>query len=190
MSVYVLHPTVNSPAKTRNTISSRQRIESVTLSIKMGMYDEEVKNRITQTVWNRIIEEARRGRIDSSKMGDIAALLKGGDSVIRGNHYRRGRQSDGDEMREILSDWWNEELHELSQSEAIAKLSRIFSDRLVQLNALAKDIRKVNSECLQANHVNVHLTTPTMASSSPLERLTLKEVLSNEISKDGRSGKG
>ena len=75
----------------------------------MGLYDEEVKDRISETVWNKILEEARRGRIDSTQMSDIAALLKGGDSVIQGNHLRRtkneGRMCDGNEMREILSDW-------------------------------------------------------------------------------------
>ena len=152
----------------------------------MGMYDEEVKSRISPSVWDKIIKVANSGIIDSAKMCDIATLFQGRGHIIRGEHIRRGRKSDAHELREILSDWWNEELHDLKQSDAITKLATIFDDRSVQLYPLAKDIRKCKTHSPTKRKLSFDDAQDGEPSFIPM---TLKEVFTKEISKGAVSGK-
>ena len=62
----------------RNTISSGTGRNSVSFSVNvchpnMGMHDEEVRERITKIVWNKIVTEAKIGRITVQQMYDIAS---------------------------------------------------------------------------------------------------------------------
>ena len=40
-------------------------------------------------------------------------------------------------MRRILSDWWDQEMFEMSRDEALGKLVRIFTNKSIRLPALA-----------------------------------------------------
>ena len=44
------------------------------------------------------------------------------------------------EMREILSDWWDQKLYELDQSEALNKISDILNSPVVNLPSVASKL--------------------------------------------------
>ena len=66
---------------------------------------------------------AMESKINFQHMKDISQALH---PNIAGNHLRRlndlRRMCDDFEFREILSDWWNQELHSLDHLDALRKL--------------------------------------------------------------------
>ena len=87
-----------------------------------------------------ILEEVDDGTIDSQKMWDFADKL---GPTIGGNHKRRveKRPSDQAEMRRILSDWYEEELYDMNQAEAVLVLADIFAHDDIKLFPLAHELR-------------------------------------------------
>ena len=75
-------------------------------------------------------------------MKDIAQLLAvGGRHRMRVEDQRK--DPDDAEMREVLSDWYNKEMHKLDTVAAVDKLIAVFGNQSVQLFPLAKDLRAV-----------------------------------------------
>ena len=92
-------------------------------------------------------------------MTDISQAL---DPTVGGNHSRRVNAifwacSDF-EMREILSDWWDQKLYELDQSDALKKISDILKSPEVNLPSVA-------SELSPGSSMNPLEITPTTISS-------------------------
>ena len=89
----------------------------------MGKNDECVKERLGNDVWNILIEETQKGSITSQHMKDISRAF---GSKVGGNHARRTNDQkvncDDHELREILSDWWDLELFDLSMEKALKRI--------------------------------------------------------------------
>merc|ERR1719365_245040 len=76
-------------------------------------------------------------------MKDISGQLH---PHILGNHLRRvesGRVSDEAEFRQILSDWFNQELYNLDQKTALSRLISILKDCSVGLPAEGKKLKQI-----------------------------------------------
>ena len=71
-------------------------------------------------------------------MQTFASKLSGN---MFGNHRRRTKEgrkdADDSEMREILSDWYSEELYEFERGVAVQKLGNVFRDSSIGLNSFA-----------------------------------------------------
>ena len=107
----------------------------------MGKNDYLVKERLGQKAWEILIEKTKDGTITSQHMKDLSQFL---DSTVGGNHSRRVNDQkmlcDDFEMREILSDWWDQKLYELDQSEALNKISDILNSPEVNLPSVASKL--------------------------------------------------
>ena len=81
----------------------------------MGVYDNKVRSKLGQSVWDILEKHVSQGVIDSEKMQDIALKLA---PRVRGNHMRR-MQSKGMpnlfEFREVLIDWYNSEPQKIEE---------------------------------------------------------------------------
>ena len=77
----------------------------------MGKNDKSVREALGKEAWDILIEKTEDGSVGSQHMKDISRALH---PRIGGNHERRVNElkviCDGSELREILSDWWVEEL--------------------------------------------------------------------------------
>lgn len=110
----------------------------------MGVQDKRVVANLGSEVWNFILEAVRDGDINGQKMMDIAQLLHtsvGGRHRMRVNDQRK--DPDDAEMREVLSDWYNKEMHKLDNAATVKKLITVFENQAVQLFPLASDLRAV-----------------------------------------------
>ena len=108
----------------------------------MGVHDKRVVAKLGSGVWNVILEAVRDGDINGQKMRDIAQLLHtsvGGRHRMRVNYQRK--DPDDAEMREVLSDWYNKEMHKLDNVAAVKELIKVFENHAVQLFPLASDLR-------------------------------------------------
>ena len=68
--------------------------------------------------------------------------------AVGGAHRRRTgppqrRDSDWTEMREVLSDWYQQELYDLDMGRALRKLVKIFESNALMLPGLAGQIKKL-----------------------------------------------
>ena len=110
-------------------------------SKKMGKNDECVKERLGNDVWNILIEETQKGSITSQHMKDISRAF---GSTVGGNHARRTNDQkvncDDHELREILSDWWGDELFNLSPENALKRICEILKSSEVHLPAIASKL--------------------------------------------------
>ena len=106
----------------------------------MGLHDDKVNGKLGENVVSLILEEVRSGSINNQKMIDFAQALS---KKIGGNHTKRNKSDDA-EMRNILSDWWEEDLYSESMTRENAKqtLVGIFSHDNISLNHLADLIHK------------------------------------------------
>ena len=106
------------------------------------MNNKSVRERLGKEAWDILIEKSEDGTISDKHMKDISREL---GERIGGNHSRRVNERkavcDGSEMREILSDWWEEELYKLHQTEALGKISDILSSLEVKLPSIAFKLR-------------------------------------------------
>ena len=116
-------------------------------NLNMGKNDTSVRERLGNEAWDILIQKSDDGTISAQHMKDISRAFK--HQKIGGNHSRRVTEQkvmcDGFEMREILSDWWQEELYGLDQTEALGKLSAVLSNPEVNLPAIASKLRPCSS---------------------------------------------
>ena len=98
------------------------------------------------------------------------------DVRIGGNHSRRMNElnvtCDGSELREILSDWWDEELYGLDQAKALGKISDILRNPEVNLPSIASKLRPRSD----ANPLDTILRTGILE-NEPLLEERIKEIL-------------
>ena len=109
----------------------------------MSNYNE-VRERLGEDSVNLILDYVRHGKIGEQKMADIALTLS---QTVYGNHIKRKEQEryrETDvEMRSILSDWWNEELFDMTRAAAHNKLTKVFSNNDINLKPLAMELNKM-----------------------------------------------
>ena len=114
-----------------------------TPDIVMGINDREVISIIGRDIWDHILNNVTSGILNSQQMCDIARLLS---PKVGGNHSRRVKDErkpcDAAEMREILSDYYDEEMYSLDTHAAVKKLINIFRDDSVKLLPLAHDVEQ------------------------------------------------
>ena len=97
-----------------------------------------------------ILDYMRGGHhVSGTKMNYFAQLLGAVSEPNRiyGDHARRMEadrdKGHADEMRDILADWWNQELFKMTGQKALEKLVRIFEGPEIQWNSLAQDLRQL-----------------------------------------------
>ena len=106
----------------------------------MGINDGRVVSIIGKDIWKHIRDEVNNGTVNPQQMSDIAGLL---NAKVRGSHLRRkekGGMCDEAEMREILGDYYNEEMFEMTTHEAVKKLIEVMNNDSVRLFPLAKKL--------------------------------------------------
>ena len=88
---------------------------------EMGVYDRKVREKLGDTVLDLILDNVNQGIIDAQKMKDFAHKLSGSTF---GKHKLRTERGNCDEaeMREILSDWYNEEMYKIDSKAALDKI--------------------------------------------------------------------
>ena len=94
----------------------------------------------------RILNYVISGNLSDQKIKDFAQRL-GSDpesNILFGNHTTRvGRDRErgkGEEVREVLSDWWNQELHAMTKEDAIGRLVEVFTK--IGAHPLAKHLKE------------------------------------------------
>ena len=132
----------------------------------MGKNDNNVRKALGIEAWDILIEKTKEGGIGSQHMKDISQALH---RIVGGNHLRRVDEAkvmcDDHELREILGDWWEQELYGLNQTEALRKISAILSSREVNLPCIASSLR----HCFDQNISDTILKCMTdMSEKEPL----------------------
>ena len=132
----------------------------------MGKNDDSVREALGKEAWDLLIEKTEDGSINSQHMKDISRALH---PRIGGNHLRRVNEQkvicDGSEIREILGDWWDEELYKLDQAEALGKISDILRNPEVNLPSIASKLRSRSD----ANPLDTILRTGILENEPLLE---------------------
>ena len=120
----------------------------------MGVYWPDVKTRLGEK-FVKIIHDAAV-TMSADDMKDIARQLgelPEGPNRVQGNHMTRmeGHQSKAKPhlMKEILCDWWNEELHHMSREQGRTKLIRTMRSDTVTDTVTASELEMLNSSELQ-----------------------------------------
>ena len=118
----------------------------------MGLYDEEVKAVLGQEAWDILIKIVDSDVLDGLKMKETARKLH---PSVGGSHQRRTgpsgrRDPDWHEMREVLSDWYQEELFEFEddKEKVLEKLIAIFNSDAVELPGIAGQLEKLSTNPL------------------------------------------
>ena len=94
----------------RCTVYTYHRVFLAHTVVKSDMvqFDDEVTEKIGREARDKILDAVTRDLITEQKMEDIAQSLQ--PKAIGGNHTKRKKEkscaSDGVDMRNILSDWW------------------------------------------------------------------------------------
>ena len=114
----------------------------------MGLNDEKVKEIIGKDVWDILHQSVTREELEPLKMREVARKLH---PTVGGAHLRRTgptgkRESDWHEMREILNDWYQQELFELAGEWALGRLVDIFKSDAVDLRPLAAQLEELMSQ--------------------------------------------
>ena len=105
-----------------------------------------------------ILDYAESGNIEEHKLEEIARKL--GPRVV-GRHKRRTNQGEGwkeygQEMRQILDDWVNDQEGDMTKEKALTELIKIFRDRFVLLNPLARGLERKLTEHLALRTSNIN----------------------------------
>ena len=115
----------------------------------MGLNDEKVKAILGQQAWDILWNSVTNGPLVPLKMKETARMLH---PAVGGSHQRRTgptgkRDSDWHEMREVLSDWYEQELFlfEDDKGKALEKLIAIFKSDAVELPRLAEELKKLST---------------------------------------------
>ena len=117
------------------------------LASAMGLYDEKVKAILGQEAWDILVEIVDSDVLDALKMKETARKLH---PSVGGSHQRRTgpsgrRDPDWHEMREVLSDWYQQELYKFEddKGKALEKLIAIFKSDAVKLPRIAEQLEKI-----------------------------------------------
>ena len=113
----------------------------------MGQHDNEAKTKLGEDAWSILQEHASKGGIGVQEIKDIATLLgaTNGGKVL-GQHLTRMELAGTNvnieaEVRDVLGDWYHEEMFDMNQSVALAKLIDILDNPSVNLKPCAKQLR-------------------------------------------------
>ena len=113
----------------------------------MGLNDEKVKAILGQQAWDILWNSVTNGELDALKMKETARKLH---SAVGGGHLQRTgpqgrRNSDWHEMREVLSQWYQQELFEFEDDRkwAMGKLISVFESDAVELPNIAGQLKKL-----------------------------------------------
>ena len=110
-------------------------------------------------------DSALNGEISDDKMGMIALELgkheeSGRPNTIFGNHKRKMERDKNIiqhiVLREILCDWWSDQLYDISHEEAINRLIQVFEEDSIGLRPLAKKLKEI--ERRQVTHISGNKT--------------------------------
>ena len=104
----------------------------------MGAYEKESEDILGPT-YRLLCNAAIEDKIDEQKMKDISSKLH---PTVGGKHRQRKRSGEC-EMRAVISDWYQEEMFDMTRDNALHKLVIILEDPSVELKPLAKEIKKV-----------------------------------------------
>ena len=144
----------------------------------MGNYDNDVIEVLGKDVWDLLVENVNTGIITGQHLIDISAQLH---PRVRGNHLRREKDmrlpSDGSELREILSDWWNQELCDLDPATAFEKLVNILKSPSVNLPAVAAELNVLSKAHITSSTLDSVINSlPEMFKSEPEIAQRLSEI--------------
>ena len=122
-------------------------IHSPRKTSNMGLNDEKVKEIIGKEVWDILHQSVTSGELEPLKMREVARKLH---PTVGGAHLRRTgptgkRESDWHEMREILNDWYQQELYEYAGEWAMGRLVDIFKSDAVKLPNIAGQLEGLMS---------------------------------------------
>ena len=109
-------------------------------------YDAQVFQKLGKEAVDCILDIVQCGVISSQHMKDISSQLH---PHVLGNHLRRtesGTACDESELRHILGDWFNQELYDLDQQTALAKLISILRGPSVSLPSVGKRLQQFLEE--------------------------------------------
>ena len=114
-------------------------------------YMSEVEKKLGKEVVNTMQNSALSGEISEDKMGMIALELGKHEeserpNTIFGNHNQKARNKNiksDTALREILCDWWSDQLYDISHEEAIDKLIQVFKEDSIGLRPLAKKLKEI-----------------------------------------------
>jgi hypothetical protein len=131
----------------------------------------EVTALLGETTVQRILDHARGGGMSDQNITNFIQLLgtrpdnilTGRPNILYGKHRQRSARlvsrPPADEMRETLSDWWEEELFALARPAALARLVSAFSHPDVGCKALARTLLArphIPSKLLPPRHVKTY----------------------------------
>ena len=100
--------------------------------------DKEIKEKLGDAAYNLILDHADNNDIDEQKMKDMAELLE-----VGGANRRRGCNAGPIEMRHVLTDWYQAELHGLDRESSLKRLIGVLEDRSIGLRPLAAKLRQM-----------------------------------------------
>ena len=110
----------------------------------------DVETKLSEHVVDDIVHYVQNGHMSDQNMKDFAQQLgkvrndPNVANILLGNHMtrmERDRNRDKSaEMRAILSDWWRQELHDMTTDDALKKLIKIFNNGQLQFKDLAKKL--------------------------------------------------
>ena len=127
-------------------------------------WDREVVERLGADCVKVILDAVTSGSIDIQAIHHIAARLDSGDErIVSGKSLHRTKSVDSckpdQEMRQVLNDWYNQELYGLEWCDALDKLIKIFESDVVNLRPVAKDLKVIRTKKIQGSKANQ--TSPT-----------------------------
>ena len=110
----------------------------------MGCYDADVIKHLGREAFDFLRKRVKCGIIGAQHMNDISRQLH---PYVFGRHQNRVNElkkvCDDAEFREILGDWFNQELFDLDQKTALKKLISILKDPSVSLHAEARRLEQI-----------------------------------------------
>ena len=120
--------------------------------IKMS-YRREVENLLGKECITELLNHVRGGKINDQQMkdfvlqlGELSKIDPEEPSILFGNHSRRmsrERERELDtELHDVLNDWWQTSLFQMTQSTAMEVLVRALSHPDVKCNPLASRLAK------------------------------------------------
>ena len=115
-------------------------------------YRREVENLLGKECITKLLNHVRGGRMSADQLKcfvqHLGELSNIDPNVLYGNHMRRMNQSKDRpydiELLEVLSDWYNVSLCEMTQDQAMSILVRALSQPEVSCQLLAKQLSKVD----------------------------------------------
>ena len=120
----------------------------------MSTYRREVEGLLGKECVTKLCYHVMGGKMSEDELkyfvqhlGELSNTNSEAPNVLYGNHLRRMRRYDRRydlELLEVLSDWYNVSLCEMTQDQAMTILVRALSQPEVSCQLLAKQLSKVN----------------------------------------------